>query len=252
MDESPILIAGPPRSGNTWMQHALDLHPLLAIRGHFPRLTGDDLQNWLEKLLAAGELAARWNESLAYQVPHFAGASEQTTLEAFRGMLRQLWIGDLGRRPARWGASIKWEPPAMWKRLWPAARFVICLRDPFKALESATNNFTSPVGPRAFLERWVAAAKFGLAGERATCWLTDQVAGWTRQERREAMAILLEWLELPEDAAVLKFAADYPRIHGLKPRAEYQFTVTAQQRANYLERVPELRATMARLMYAVD
>ena len=242
--EAPIIVTGTGRSGTTWMQFALSQHLRCHVHGQEPIRT-DFLWHLLEQFTLAGRSAGRKNAQVGYDVAHYAGSDERRTAQLVRDFYAA-WIGGYGRPTERWGAKflgMASDPAEIerWERLWPDTRYVVCLRDVWHVIESQKNTFEPTRKPAEIVEAWLRCAEFADRSPRAVLWRIDQVEQLDRIGRRRAMDRVLEICGLVPSAEVDAFVDRWPCVHKVKPDVARTFTLSAEQRADLLQRYPRLR-----------
>jgi len=246
--DSPIFVAGVPRSANTWMQTALSKHPRIHITGHAPKTTADELRAFHDRRVEAGRLAGQWNADRDHD--HFAGAGRHQCDQAFATYLRAIWTGHADQAKPRWGLKILWQGEIdFFKSLWPPAKWVVCVRDPWRVIESHLNTLDTRSTPDRIAGRWVDSIRFGLDDDFATVWQVDR----TYPENRVAKMIdLLRFVGEPLDdvrSPLLQFTAAAPVVHRRthKPRGDWK--LDDQTRARLLDQVDGLRELRQRMGY---
>jgi hypothetical protein len=224
--DDPVLIGGLPRSGNTWMQFALNRHSHLQIAGNLPaRLVPGDFMAFADRLRRAGRIASEGNANLNYECPHFAGALPGHTNKMFADFVRRWVLAEPQTKP-RWGFKALYGEFYFWRRLWPELRVVFCLRHPRAMINSHKNNLNSTRQPSAILQRWVSAAREACEQPRRFFpWPTDQLALLSQTRREEKMLELLNWLREPAEPEVLAYARAFPVVHKLKADHERKYSI---------------------------
>lgn len=253
--ESPIMVSGLGRSGSTWMQWFLSHHPDAHIHGQSPNIPWRRFQAWRECLLEQGAWSKASNESVGYETAHYAGSPPERAEYVFRRMFIDYMTGH-GPRRARWG--LKWigfctdaDSVRQWEELWPDTRWIVCLRDPFKTMESARNTFVPDLDLANAAASWVAACRFAEshAPERTCLFQIDELAGNDATARERAAQRVLATVGLSWCDALRNFLADWPVVHKEKADARRTFKLTGKQKQTLLDTTPELVRHMRRLGY---
>lgn len=242
-DESPILIAGLPRSGNTWMQFALSQHPRLHIHGHLTKLLPSTLKQWLDSLVDSGRQAAKWNAGLNYDVPHHAGCEPEVCKRLFADMLRGFLTG-FGPAKPRWGFKSLSDSLGFYRQLWPQLRAVVPIRHPRVTYESMLNTQQNPPRAEVFCKRWLQSVEVANGQEWSMPWFTDKLQGASLQDRRLQIARVLAFLGEDRQQKVMDFAARNPVIHKLVPDDDRKKRLNERSWQTLLAEVPGLRAAV--------
>jgi len=242
---SPIFVAGVPRSANTWMQVALSKHPRIHITGHPPQTVTPELRGFHTRRVEAGRLAGQWNKERAED--HFAGADRETCARAFAEYLRSVWTGYADQVKPRWGLKILWPKDIdLFTELWPAARWIVCVRHPWRVIESHKNTLSTKATPDQIARNWVRSIRFGLDSPAAMIWQIDR----TFPESRVAkMVDLLRFVGEPLDATespILQFAAEAPVVHKRthKERGTWEIDNNTRARLLGIDGIPETAKQM--------
>lgn len=254
-EESPIFVSGIPRSGTTWMQWFLSQHPAIHIHGQLPNLDWQAGWQWYQHLIECGERARQSNERIAYTLPHYAGSDESQCQRLFAEMVRRFLSGFAESTP-RWGVkSLKWCLEArviqQVESLWPGARWVVCIRDPFLSIASEKNTFRTDADVNMAARAWVRMCEFAHRHDpdRTVVFQIDRVE--QEQARLEATSEVLRVVGVshtPETRAALK---EFPVIHKVKPDDQRKFAFTNAERSSMLQEVEDLADWMERLGYTV-
>ncbi len=254
--ETPILVTGMPRSGTTWMQWFLSEHPRIHVHGQSPNLPWRDFWAWHGRLVRQSAWSIRANRHDGYAIAHYAGSDAARTRAVFKRMFRH-WLTGHGPDRPRWG--LKWlrlcaEPTAVeqFESLWPQARWVVCVRDPFVSLSSQKNTFVPNQNLHDYARGWVATCAFVdcHAPNRVVAVQIDKLERQTYEERRAAMQRVLSCVgEEPTDSTDA-FVARWPRVHKVKPDRDRKFSLSRDQKQRLLDEVPRLASCMRRMGYA--
>lgn len=244
---APIFVTGMPRSGTTFLQHLLSQHPRIAIHGQEPR--GVEWNWWLELLEDGLEVSRTSNATLGYDVPHYAGRLDlATTRWEFLQFVRRYLIGRETR--PRWGVkSLHSCRKAVNSLLavWPATRWIVCLRDPFRQIESLRNTYEREMPLAQLVAWWLDVAEFSQACPAAFVVCIDQL---TEPEQRQAwLRSLLEFVGEAATPEILKYVADWPVIHEAVPHHRRAFSLSAAEREELLQQYPALAEWRVRLGY---
>lgn len=256
--DAPIIVTGLGRSGTTWMQWFLSQHPRIHIHGQFPNLRFEDILGWFQTLDEAGRWAEQANRKMGYRVAHYAGSDSARTWNIFRRAFRDFMTG-YGPLTPRWG--LKWiglsgndETVGKVKSLWPDARWVVCIRDPFLTVGSVRNTFVPDMDMRQYADRWVNTCKFAESHdpERTAVVQLDKLTRQDHIERQAALNNVLATIGETPSRQTDSFLRRWPVVHKRKPDAKRKFTVSREAKQELLDEVPELGSCMLRLGYHPD
>lgn len=261
---APIVVSGPSRSGTTWMQTFLSSHPDLHIHGQLPaRLPWEKIWDFYLDAREAGLKSLIDNRTIGLETPHYCGSPPERTRELFGQFLRDFAAGhaaDGVNGKPRWG--IKWvslcthpEQVAQVEAIWPDARWIVCLRDPFATAESFVNTYapdSSDATIQVHLSSWVRAAKFARE-ERPSVhgFLLDRVGVLTASERQAATAVILRHVGLSASSETTGFIDRWPTVHKALPDEKRKFQLSDDDRKRLLDVVPGLAEYTRRLGYPV-
>ncbi|HID75821.1 MAG TPA: hypothetical protein EYP56_07470 [Planctomycetaceae bacterium] len=254
--EMPIVVTGMARSGTTWVQWFLSEHPRIHIHGQEPKLHWADLWHWYQKLVEHGRWAVRANRLQGYGVPHYAGSGPQRCREIFKRLVREYMTG-LGppvEAKPRWG--LKWiglaaRGEAAWQfaSLWPEARWVVCVREPFAAMASLKNTFAPELDVRQFAASWVATCRFIEACDRGRLAVVqlDKLAGEGQAGRKAGLDEVLECVGEEPSEETDEFIRQWPVVHKVKPDEERSFRFTGEEKQRLVAEVPGLAEQMEKM-----
>lgn len=252
---APIVVTGMGRSGLTWMQWLLSQHHNIHIHGQNPNLPWSELWNWHETLKRQGQWAQRINRQCGYQVRYFAGSDAERTREVFAGLLKG-WLTGFGPAKPRWG--FRWEelcadPEAVYQleTLWPQARWVVCIRDPFQMIQSAKNTSAPGLDPEQAAANWVRACKFAESHDpaRVVAIQLDRLRNACNDRRKASVQKVLRCLgEAPSDS-VQQFVRHWPLVERIQPESRRSFVLSDETKQRLIEEVPDLLHWMRRLGY---
>lgn len=248
--DSPIFVTGVPRSGTTFVQHLLTRHPRITIHGQEPANVcwGD----WLLTLKAGADSARRSNRELDYEVPHYAGDGDSGAVDRpFLSFIKWYLIGQ--PRTPRWGVKSLTQcrlPVEPIRTVWPETRWVVCLRDPFRALESLRSTFDRDhhVSPGEFCDWWVAAAEFASTEPSARLLLFDRLP--TPEARHQEIAALFDFLGEDYPADVRRFVKEWPVVHQVIPHSQRTYRLSDSDRTDLLRTHSTFGEWADRLGYA--
>ncbi len=254
--ESPIIVSGLARSGTTWMQFFLSQHPRIHVHGQTPNVPWSAWWQWYQRLVAQGQWAAESNRHHGYAIAHYAGSDRERSEAVFKRMLRD-YLTRYGPDKPRWG--LKWvnlagdrEAAGQLTSLWPDARWVVCIRDPFVTIASTRNTFAPGLDLKMRAAAWVEVCRFAWEqeGGRVVVVQIDRLNRESHAERAEAMRRVLECVGEEPCEETDRFVREWPVVHKVKADAKRTFVVSDEERAKLLEEVPGLRAWITRMGYA--
>lgn len=253
--ESPIFVSGLPRSGTTWMQHFLSAHPDIHIHGQFPNVTWGELWAMYQRLLGAGETAGSSNQRLKLEIAHYAGSPSDRSRQLFRQFLRD-YLAGYGVAKAQWGLktlTLCIEPGAVEQveSIWPEARWLVCIRNPFDTMESERNTFRPNADWRCGAASWLRTCRFASdhAPERTTTFQLDRLQ---EDEAREVAGnALLKFLGVEPNDRTTEFLRQNPAIHR-SSQENWTQRLTSQDKRRLLEEFEDLAACCDRWGYATE
>lgn len=218
--ESPILVSGPGRSGTTFMQWFLSSHPKIQIFGQ-PYISLAEWTAFIAKIDAANAEVASFNEThpifSKYPEPHHAGGTTGT-FERYLADLVCILCGAYGNRgKERWGLKAIWscmrdDEQIAVKRLFPAAKWIVCLRDPFKTIESVRSTFVKDYPLERFFKMWSKAVEFSVS-TGAPLFKIDDFVDASFAERKSALDAVLYYLGEEPTEETDQFIEKWPRVH---------------------------------------
>ena len=253
--DSPIIVTGAGRSGSTWMQWFLSQHPRIHIHGQPPMLRWHTLWHWSQTLIEQGEWARKANERVGYEIAHYAGSSADRAREVFRCCTRDFLCG-FGPTKPRWG--VKWiglceqlGAIGQFESLWPEARFVVCLRDPFATINSLKSTFVPDADIELCASKWVDACRFVEShdAQRVVAVQMDQLEKQSWPQRKAAMDRVMECIGEKACPETDEFLKRWPTVHKVTPDAKRTFQLSEEQKQTLLDEVPGLTHSMEQLNY---
>ncbi|MEZ6129155.1 MAG: sulfotransferase [Planctomycetaceae bacterium] len=248
--DAPIFVTGMPRSGTTFLQHLLSQHPNIVIHGQEP--AGCAWGDWLNQLVDGVDFATRSNEHLRYASLHYA--APQSAAEVVQRFLPFVkWYLTGGQGSVRWGVKSLTQCRIASRailQVWPQARWVVCIRDPFRSLESLRNTYDQKqqIETATAIQWWTEAVHFAYTQSAAMPILFDQL--FTPEERRQQTKAVFEFLEESVSAEVLRFVTEWPSIHQVVPEDLRTYRISECERNRMLNSNAEFRDWVERLGYA--
>lgn len=246
---SPIFVTGMPRSGTTLFQHFLSCHPLITIHGQEPLnlIWGE----WLDTVVRGAAFATESNAALDYAEPHYAGAVDpDRAATLFLEFVRGALCAD--RDSSRWGVKSLTQCrvcPEPILRVWPDTRWIVCVRHPFRSIESLRNTF-DPEGVNSLdvlCGWWSDAVAFALARPQAKLVLVDRLQ--TPESRRRMTAEVFAFLGEEPTSEVWRFVDDWPVIHKAVSDEQRKFALSEHQRSALMASNPQFAALIDSLGY---
>jgi hypothetical protein len=207
-----------------------------------------------------GALADRANKSIEYKVAHYAGSGPTRCLDIFRHLIREFYTGHGPPRP-RWG--IKWlglcadpDAVAQIETLWPETRWVICLRDPFRTVESVKNTFLPDADTdrlRDFAADWVRSCRFASTHtqRRTIGLLFDRLNSQSPKARLAMLNRTLALIDEQPTPETDSFVGEWPTVHKAKPDDARTFRLSPSDRRELLRDVDGLADCMESLGYPI-
>lgn len=248
----PICVVGMPRSGTTWMQFALSEHPRIHIAGQYPNIAWETMWSWRQQLVAAGRYAV---DNMVYRVPHYAGSSIGRCDDIFRRMFCDFITG-LNPDMPRWGGKFitmcaNPDEVRQFEQLWPAARWIVCVRDPFRSYNSAMNTFGARMSLAEWCQTWIKVVRFAMSHDpaRTILFQIDQLEDVSPDERIKRMADVLSITGENEAPQLTEFVQSWAKVHWVKPEAERVNHVSETDKSEIISQCNELRSLLADLNY---
>lgn len=247
---SPIFVTGMPRSGTTFVQHLLSRHPEIQISGQEPSsLTWGD---WLQTAVNGVVSANASNDQLVdYEVPHYATPhSSQEAASRFLNYVR--WYLTGGARVERWGAKSLTQcrvAPDTVLDVWPETRWIVCIRDPFRSIESLRNTFDAEqkFELQLAVQWWIEAVRFAHSHAAALPVLFDRLT--ETSERSHFVNQLFGFIGEEVAAEVSEFAARWPVVHKVVQDQDRRYALSETDRESMLNGDSEFRSWVERLGY---
>lgn len=248
-NSSPILVTGMPRSGTTFLQRLLSSHPEITISGQEPQ--GVRWGEWLQTLIDGVAFTRRSNEEFQDTPGHYAcGIDEATAAERFLKFIQEYLVGEVPTE--RWGlkslTNCRTVPDAI-RGVWPGTRWVVCVRDPFRSMESLRNTFDrdGQISWSQMCEWWTDAARFARENSDAMLIQVDRLESF---EARRSMAVnLFEFIGEEPTEAVWEFVAEWPLVHKVVPDINRRFSLNHSQRRDLFESDSEFKKLAMALGY---
>lgn len=257
--DSPILVSGMPRSGTTWMQTFLSLHPDIHIHGQPPQdFSWENAHNWYLLMCRNAGWAEQSNRDLNYEIPHYAGTTQEQCAVVFRRMYRDFMCG-LGPRKRQWGLKflgICADPISVtqFESLWPETRWVIGLRHPLASLNSIRNTFAPSYPATKWLGEWLDCLEFiqRRAGDRVVSFDVDRLQQSSEQERVDTLSRLTDCVGIELSPSMRELVTNWTRVHEVKPASEKRKLVTRTEFEHACLNLPDLPILMRRHGYEID
>lgn len=246
---SPVFVTGMPRSGTTFVQHLLSQHPRIRISGQEP--AGMRWGDWLRIVVDGVESANASNDELEYDIPHYA--APRNSHDAATGFLEYIrWYLTGGMTPKRWGAKSLTEcrvVPEAVLDVWPDTRWIVCIRDPFRSIESLRNTFDAQQNVELSLavSWWTEAARFAHSQEAALPVQFDRLT--EPAERQQFVERLFDFIDEDITPEVEDFADRWPVVHKVVADADRAYSLSSTDRERLLHEYPEFHSWVERLGY---
>lgn len=166
-----VLGCGYGRSGTTWMQQYLSLHDGVNISGQPTILSVDELGNLHTLMLRNTAVAVQLNGKLGY-AHHVARPQDQIAC-MIRSLAEQAWF--CSDHPIV-GAKLNDQSAdnRLLNDLWPAAKYVVCMRDPRTTYEYLVATYHRYLDWEGFLEKWICHARAAQLHKRAMIFQVDR------------------------------------------------------------------------------
>lgn len=248
-NSSPLFVTGMPRSGTTFLQHLLSSHPEITICGQEPK--GVCWGEWLQTLLEGVSFTHQANQETQETPPHYAcSLNERETASLFLTFLRQYLAGEV--TTPRWGLKSLTNcrlTPEVIRNIWPETRWIVCVRDPFRSMNSLRNTFDrgSQISWGQMSEWWTEAVKFALKHPDAMMIQIDRLDS---VESRQAMVkSLFAFIGNEPTDAVWEFVVEWPVIHKVVPDSERESPLDVSERTALLENNHEFSRLATKMGY---
>ena len=246
--EAPIFVTGMPRSGTTFVQHLLCAHPSITIHGQEPaRFSWGDL---LKAAVQGVGDAASSNAQLNYDAPHYASPSEPAEV-AYRMLDFVKWYLTGGRSDRRWGSKSLTQcrvAADVISECWPATRWIVCIRDPFRSVESLRNTYDrgQQIEIETLTQWWTDAAGFAHENTAAMPVVFDRLEDTVI--RMGFVEQLFEFVGEPATEETLSFAQEWPVIHKVTEDQHREYCLSTHEREQMLD-CPDFSMWVERLGY---
>ncbi len=220
MDNAPILVSGPGRSGTTFMQWFLSSHPNIQIFGQ-PYIPVAYWTDVIAKIDAANTEVEKVNTAhpvfSAYPHPHHAGGTTGTFEKALAELVASHYTGYGATGKPRWGLKAVWScadpgDRIAVRRLFPKAKWITCIRDPFDTLESIRSTFVRDYPIEKFFEKWAMAVEFATATKTPLVHI-DHLYKSSPETRKKKLDAVLEYLGEKPTADTDDFIREWPIVH---------------------------------------
>ena len=255
-DDAPIMVSGLGRSGTTWMQFLLSVHPRIHIHGQIPNLPWAVTWNWYKTLIRHGDWAQKSNRCFGYTPNHFTGSDSARCAAIFKRMYRDYMTG-FGRRAPRWGLkALTYCADAQlvhdFESLWRDTRWVVCIRDPFCSIESAINTFTPNADPIQGAQTWVQVCRFIESHDprRVVTVQIDVLSRQGREKRRAAIRRVMECIGEEPSLETDEFIRTWQVVHKVKSESARTFKLSDEVKLKMLGEVPDFAAYLEKWGYS--
>jgi len=229
------------------MQHLLSRHPRITIHGQEPPDLTWGL--WLQTVINGAQFARESNAEMNYAKPHYAGASDRVT--AASGFLRFVReFLSAGRDSARWGVKSFLQCRVVIRPIldvWPDTRWIVCLRDPFRSIESVRNTYDKREvhSLETICRWWTESAQFAQSCPQAMLVQFDRLT--TPERRRQMVTKIFQFIDEEPTDAVWRFVDEWPVVHKAVADEERSFRLNEADRHAMLTSNPEFAAQVEEL-----
>jgi hypothetical protein len=239
------------------MQWFLSQHPRIHIGGQSPNIPWHTFWDWFETLLRQADWSTHANAHVGYDIAHYAGSDSERARNEVKRFFRRYMTGHSPPRP-RWG--LKWigmvsEPDAVaqFESLWSDTRWIVCIRDPFRTIESAKNTFMPELDVRDYARAWVSTCHFTRSHDphRVAVVQIDKLAAASPAERHAAMTRVLQCVGEHWCEPFREFITRWPVVHKVCDDSCRSFRLGDQEKQSIVARIPELAYWMNHLGYPV-
>ena len=247
--ESPVFVTGMPRSGTTFMQQLLSLHPEITISGQEPQ--GVCWGEWLQTLLNGVKFTKSSNQVMNDHTQHYACAmDESATTTQFLKFIQAYLVGQVSTR--RWGlkslTNCRLVPDAL-RFVWPETKWIVCIRDPFRSMESLRNTFdrNCEIPWKQLCNWWSDAVMFAETQVAAYPVYFDRLE--TRESRQQITHKLFDFIDEKPTNEVWEFVDSWPVVHKVVPDRERDYQLGTAERDFILKSNLEFAALAEKLGY---
>ena len=135
--------------------------------------------------------------------------------------------------------------------LWPEARWIVCIRDPFRTIESLKNTFGADIPTETIAASWVDVCRFAAAHDpnRTIVFQLDKLIDFSLRKHETEQVLNLLGQSHTEETRL--FLCDHPVIHKNKPDDQRHFHLSPDDRLQLLDTVEGLREWMEELNYPI-
>lgn len=237
--ESPIFVTGMPRSGTTLFQEFLSKHPRILIHGQEP--VDFRWGDWLQTVVRGAAFSLESNTAIESSEPHYAGAVEpEWAAGLFLNFVRDFLCGV--RESLRWGlkslTQCRIAADSILQK-WPGARWIVCVRHPFRSIESLRNTFDPGKNHSLDVLRgwWTDAVEFGRLRPQAKLVLIDRLS--SMEDRRRMVSEVFGFLGETPTESIWRFVEEWPVIHKVVPDDKRTYILPDQERQDLLKANPQ-------------
>lgn len=210
---------------------------------------------WHEEMVEAGKWGKRSNKSedvAHYPIPHYAGSDEKRCNSIFAKMVQDFLCG-FGPNKPRWGVKCLWlctnqKMVSKINALWPQAKWIICIRNPFTSFESQKNTFVKDMDLDVWIRRWISSVRF-LDNNKGFLIQIDKLKDEDNTKRRERLNRLIKFIGEEPDEATDKFISQWPVVHKVTQDANRNFTLGSNRKQIMRKKYAKLVQYMKKLNY---
>ncbi|NOX52929.1 MAG: hypothetical protein GXP27_00520, partial [Planctomycetes bacterium] len=123
--------------------------------------------------------------------------------------------------------------------LFPQTTWIVCIRDPFRAIESLRNTFQPDADVERWLRVWLDLVRWAQTDDRVLTWRIDAIPV-DFDARLASTSRLLQHCDLNHTPETIEFVRRWPVVHKVRPNDQRKFQFTKEDCRRWIERIPEL------------
>ena len=143
------------------------------------------------------------------------------------------------------------ESGQQFEQLWPETFWIVCVRDPFRTIESVKNTFVPTLNIRGYVNGWVRTCEFIERQDPARLAIIqlDRLAQQTTEQRTGTLRQVLDSLGESPTVETDSFIRQWPVVHKVVPEDRRTFRMSNEARQALLSSVPLLNYYVNKLGY---
>lgn len=238
--KQPVFISGPGRSGTTWLQKFLNESYHFEIKGQLP-MELSYFSEFLDVLEKTSSFTKEYNENPNLGEADFTGYNipQKNRLIVAEAFYQFLGYTDFTNAyhfgfKAIWSVTKPEEKEAL-NRLFPNAKYIICIREPYKTYKSIVNTFEPNMEFEWFMESWIKSLEFYEENDNAILFEIDKLANLTPVDRVTEMNKFLEFFNSELTPGQMIMLNQWKTVHKFIPDEQrtnepnYSLTYTLEE-----------------------